>query len=93
MQAAQQETVQFDRSILDENVYTASLDQRLPYLPLTLHTADSLTDDAVRLLPAQDKDTGLMNASVDWKLLAEYGLLDGLAAAGGDAAGFAARGG
>ena len=68
LQASTQETVNFDRSILDENLYTTSLDQKLPYFPLTLHTAASITDDTAPLLASNDKDNTIFDASLLWKL-------------------------
>jgi hypothetical protein len=68
VQASTQETYNFDRSILDENLYTTSLDQKLPYIPFTLHTAGSVTDDTAPLLAANDKNNTIVDGSLLWKI-------------------------
>jgi hypothetical protein len=67
--ASTQETVNFNQSITDEDLYTASIDQKLPYIPFTLHTAGSLTDDTAPLLAVDDKDNTIVNASLLWKIV------------------------
>jgi hypothetical protein len=76
--ASTQETVNFNHSILDEDFYTTSLDQKLPYLPLTLHTAGSLTDDTAPLLAADDKDNVIVDASLLWKIVPSASCSTGL---------------
>jgi hypothetical protein len=58
-----------NRSILEENIYGASIDQKLPYVPLTLHTAGSITDDTVPLVSGSDKDSTEIDASLLWKIV------------------------
>jgi hypothetical protein len=67
--ASTQETVNFDRSLMDEDLYTTSLDQKLPWMPLTLHTAGSVTDDTAPLLAAEDKNDVIIDASLLWKIM------------------------
>jgi hypothetical protein len=67
--ASTQETLNFDHSILDEDLYTTSLDQKLPWMPLTLHTAGSVTDDTAPLLAADDKNDVIIDASLLWKVM------------------------
>jgi len=69
VQASTQETYNLNNSILDENLYTASLDQKLPYVPLTLHTAGSATDDSAPMLSGSDKDSTILDASLLWKIV------------------------
>ena len=77
--ASTQETdYNFNHSILDENLYTASLDQKLPYIPVTLHTAGSATDDTAPLLAANDKDNTIVDASLLWKIVASTSLSGGV---------------
>jgi hypothetical protein len=76
--ASTQETYNFDHSILDENLYTTSLDQKLPYIPVTLHTAGSVTDDTAPLVAANDKNNTIENASLLWKVVPSTSLTGGL---------------
>jgi len=78
VQASTQETYNFDHSILDENLYTTSLDQKLPYIPFTLHTAGSVTDDTAPLLAASDKDNTIVDASLLWKIVPSTSLSGGV---------------
>jgi len=78
LQASTQETLNFDHSILDENLYTASVDQKLPYIPFTLHTAGSVTDDTAPLLAANDKDNTILDASLLWKIVPSTSLSGGV---------------
>jgi hypothetical protein len=78
VQASTQQTTNFDQSILDENLYTASLDQKLPYIPFTLHTAGSVTDDTSPLLAANDKDNTIVDASLLWKIVPSTSLSGGV---------------
>jgi len=66
--ASTQKTYNFDHSILDEDLYTGAIDQKLPALPLTLHTAGSITNDASPTLATDDKNTTVVNASLLWKV-------------------------
>jgi hypothetical protein len=70
--ASTQQTYNFNGSILDENIYTGALDQKLPYVPVTLHTAGSITDDTAPapLLAAGDKNNTVVDASLLWKIVA-----------------------
>ncbi len=70
--ASTQQTYNFNGSILDENLYTASVDQKLPYIPVTLHTGGSITDDSApsALLAADDKNNTVVDASLLWKIVA-----------------------
>jgi hypothetical protein len=77
LDASTQETVNFDHSILEEKLYTASLDQKLPWMPFTLHTAGSVTDDQSPLLAASDKDNTIMDASLLWKIVPSTSLSGG----------------
>lgn len=76
--ASTQQTYNFDHSILDENLYTSGLDQKLPYVPVTLHTAGSITDDASPTLLTDDKDNKILNASLLWKVIASTSLSGGI---------------
>ena len=67
--ASTQKTYNFNGSILDEDLCTTAIDQKLPYLPLTLHTAGSITDDTAPLLEADDKNNTVVNASLLWKIV------------------------
>jgi hypothetical protein len=69
--ASTQETYNFNGSFLDENLYTGSLDQKLPYVPFTLHTAGSITDDSSPspLMAAADRDNTIEDASLLWKVV------------------------
>lgn len=67
--ASTQKTYNFDHSILDENLGTASIDQKLPWVPLTLHTAGSVTDDSSPTLALDDKNASVFNASLLWKVV------------------------
>jgi len=67
--ASTQQTYNFDHSFLDEDLYTTSLDQKLPWFPLTLHTAGSVTNDTAPLLAADDKDNVIVDASLLWKIV------------------------
>ena len=78
VQASTQEITNFNKSILDENLYTASLDQKLPYIPFTLHTAGSATDDTAPLLAASDKDNTIVDASLLWKIVPSTSLSGGV---------------
>jgi hypothetical protein len=69
VQASTQETYKFNGSILDENLYTASLDQKVPCIPVTLHTAGSLTDDSAPLFSGSNKDNTIIDASLLWKIV------------------------
>ena len=76
--AATQQTISdFNHSILDEDLYTASLDQKLPYIPVTLHTAGSATDDTAPLLAANDKESTIIDASLLWKIVPSTSLSGG----------------
>ena len=77
-QASTQQTYNFDHTILDENLYTGSLDQKLPYIPFTLHTAYSVTDDTAPLLTANDKDNTIIDASLLWKIVPSTSVSGGL---------------
>ena len=68
--ASTQETYNFNQSILDEDLTTASLDQKLPYIPVTLHTGASLIEDTSPLLSAGDKNNTVIDASLLWKIVA-----------------------
>jgi len=63
------QTFNLNRSILDEDIYSASLDQKLPCVPVTLHTAGAITDDSVPLLSGSDKNTDEVDASLLWKIV------------------------
>jgi hypothetical protein len=67
--ASTQETYSFNHSILDEDLYTTSVNQKLPWMPLTLHTAGSITDDTAPILPADDKNNTIVDASLLWKIM------------------------
>jgi len=76
--ASKQENYNFDHSILDENLYTASVDQKAPYVPVTLHTAGSITDDTSPTLAADDKENTILNASLLWKVAPSTALSGGV---------------
>jgi hypothetical protein len=67
--ASKQRTYDFNHSLLTEDLYTTSLDQKLPWFPLTLHTAGSVTDDTSPLLAADDKNNVIIDASLLWKIV------------------------
>jgi hypothetical protein len=68
--ASTQETRNFNGSILDSNLYTASVDQKLPYIPVTLHTAGSITDDTSPSPLLTDSNSTVVDASLLWKIVA-----------------------
>jgi len=76
--ASAQQTYNFNHSFLDEDLYTTSLDQKLPWLPLTLHTAGSLTQDTDPLLAANDKNDAIIDASLLWKIIPSTSASTGL---------------
>jgi hypothetical protein len=76
--ASTQTTYNFDHSILDEDLCTTALDQKLPWVPLTLHTAGSITDDASPTIALDDKDTTVINASLLWKMVPSTSLTTGV---------------
>jgi hypothetical protein len=78
VQASTQETYNLNRGVLDENLYTTSLDQKLPYIPFTLHTAGSLTDDTAPMLTGSDKASTIIDASLLWKIVPATSLSGGV---------------
>jgi hypothetical protein len=76
--ASTQTTYNFDHSILDEDLCTTALDQKLPWVPLTLHTAGSVTDDTSPTIALDDKDTTVINASLLWKMVPSTSLTTGV---------------
>jgi hypothetical protein len=76
--ASTQTTYNFNHSILDEDLSTAALDQKLPWVPLTLHTAGSITDDSSPTIALDDKDTTVINASLLWKMVPSTSLTTGV---------------
>jgi len=76
--ASTQAAYNLNRSVLDENLYTTSLDQKLPYVPLTLHTAGSVTDDSTPFLSGSDKDSTIIDASLLWKVVPSTSLSGGV---------------
>jgi len=67
--ASTQQTYNFNQSLLDEDLYTTSLDQKLPWMPLTLHTAGSVTEDTAPMLAADDHNDVIADASLLWKIV------------------------
>jgi hypothetical protein len=67
--ASTQATYNFNHSLMDEDLCTISADQKLPGVPLTLHTAGSITDDSAPLLTADDKSNTIVDASLLWKIV------------------------
>ena len=76
--ASTQKTCNFDHSILDEDLCTTALDQKVPWVPFTLHTACSITDDASPTIALDDKDTTVVNASLLWKMVPSTSLTTGV---------------
>jgi len=76
--ASTQKTCNFDHSILDEDLCTTALDQKVPWVPFTLHTAGSITDDASPTIALDDKDTTVVNASLLWKMVPSTSLTTGV---------------
>lgn len=76
--ASTQKTYNFDHSILDEDLYTGALDQKLPWVPLTLHTAGSITDDESPTIALDDKNTNVVDASLLWKMVPSTSLTTGV---------------
>jgi hypothetical protein len=76
--ASTQKTYNFDHSILDENLYTTALDQKLPWVPFTLHTAGSITNDGSPTIALDDKNTNVVNASLLWKMAPSTSLTTGV---------------
>jgi len=76
--ASTQKTCNFDHSILDEDLCTTALDQKVPWVPFTLHTAGSITDDASPTIALDDKDTTVVNASMLWKMVPSTSLTTGV---------------
>lgn len=66
--ASAQQTYNFNGSILDQDLYGGSIDQKIPWVPFTLHTAGALADDTspTPLLSASNSTT--IDASVLWKV-------------------------
>jgi hypothetical protein len=68
--ASTQQAYNFNQSILDTKIYTASIDQKLPWIPFTLHTAGTLTDDqGTPELAVTDSNSTIIDASLLWKIV------------------------
>ncbi|GEM_PF-6760961 len=67
-QASRQETRAFDNTILLEDIYGLTLEQKLPFVPVTLQTATALSNDQTELLPDRDKTGAKFDAALLWKI-------------------------
>jgi hypothetical protein len=76
--ASTAQTYNFDHSLMDEDLYTGSLDQKLPWMPLTLHTAGSITQDDYPVLEANDKANTIEDVSLLWKAVESTSLSGGV---------------
>lgn len=66
-----QETHASDATVSLQNVYTVSVQQKLPAVPVTLSVATSWTENRVELLPERDQDTTKIDAALLWKIRPE----------------------
>lgn len=69
--ASTQETHASDQTVATQKVYSVSVQQKLPVVPVTLSVATSLTEDRVELLPDRDKETTKIDAALLWKIRPE----------------------
>jgi hypothetical protein len=76
--ASTQQTYNFNHSILDEDLCTTALDQKVPWVPFTLHTAGSVTGDSSPTIALDDKDTTVVNASLLWNVAPSTSLTGGV---------------
>lgn len=63
------QTARMNGSILDEDLYGATVTQKLPFVPVTLRTSGSMGEDTTPMLTADDKDTREVDASLLWKIV------------------------
>jgi hypothetical protein len=63
------ETYNFNHSILDQDFYSGSLSQKLPYVPFTLQTTGSYSQESAPLLAADDSRGVVAGASLLWQIV------------------------
>ncbi len=68
-QASYAEKVGFDETLIFQNIYGVSLEQKIPATPFTLRAAQSFVDEERQFLPEQDKTTWRSEASLLWEIL------------------------